>query len=81
MHSASSDLQALLDSYTSSGKERGLQLAVYKDGELVVDLCSGIANVESGEKVTCDTLFPVFSVSKALRRRSFTGGRPGIAGL
>lgn len=66
MHPASRDLQTLLDSYTSSGKERGLQLAVYKDGRLVVDLCSGIANVETGEKVTSDTLFPVFSVSKGI---------------
>lgn len=43
-----------------------MQLAVYKDGELVIDLCSGISNVETGEKVTSDTLFPVFSVSKGI---------------
>ncbi|GAT33452.1 CubicO group peptidase, beta-lactamase class C family [Terrimicrobium sacchariphilum] len=66
MHSADRDLQALLDSYTSTGRERGLQLAVYKDGKLVVDLSSGIANVETGEKVTSHTLFPVFSVSKGI---------------
>lgn len=66
MHPASRDLQSLLDDYTSSEKERGLQLAVYKDGELVIDLCSGIANAETGEKVTSETLFPVFSVSKGI---------------
>ena len=43
-----------------------MQLAVYKDGELVIDLCSGISNSETGEKVTSDTLFPVFSVSKGI---------------
>lgn len=66
MHSASRDLQALLDSYTTSGKERGLQLAVYKDGKLVIDLCSGTADVTTGAPVASDTLFPVFSVSKGI---------------
>jgi CubicO group peptidase (beta-lactamase class C family) len=46
--------------------EIGIQVAVYLRGELLVDTWGGIANAESGELVNGDTLFNVFSVTKAV---------------
>jgi CubicO group peptidase (beta-lactamase class C family) len=59
-------VQAALDHLISSGVERGVQFAVYLDGELVIDLCAGVANALTGEAVEEDTLFPVFSVTKGV---------------
>lgn len=46
--------------------ELGLQVAIYHDNELVVDAWGGIADETTGRKVDGDTLFPVFSVVKAV---------------
>ncbi len=46
--------------------ELGLQVAVYHCGELVVDVCAGIADETTGRKVDRDTLFACFSVIKAV---------------
>jgi CubicO group peptidase (beta-lactamase class C family) len=46
--------------------EVGLQLAVYKDNKLVVDVLGGVADKTTGRKVDKDTLFNVFSVTKAV---------------
>lgn len=46
--------------------EVGLQVAVYHHDKLVVDAWGGIADETSGRKVDGDTLFPVFSVVKAV---------------
>ena len=46
--------------------EVGIQVAAYLDGKLVVDLWDGIANATTGRKVKPDTLFHVFSVTKAM---------------
>ncbi len=59
-------IQSLLQQLTDEGTERGLQVAVYCEGELVVDAWAGIANHQTGKPVDGDTLFPVFSVSKGL---------------
>jgi CubicO group peptidase (beta-lactamase class C family) len=48
------------------GGEIGLQVAVYLDGEQVVDVWGGLADETTGHKVDGDTLFPVFSVTKAI---------------
>ncbi|GAA1845577.1 serine hydrolase domain-containing protein [Actinomadura bangladeshensis] len=45
--------------------ERGLQVAAYIGSELVIDAWTGEAD-SAGRPVTGDTLFPVFSVSKAI---------------
>ena len=45
--------------------EVGMQVAAYLGEELIVDESIGIADERSGEAVTGETLFPVFSVSKA----------------
>lgn len=59
-------MQALLDRHVAEGRERGAQLAVYHDGKLVVDAWAGDADPATGRKVTGETLFPVFSVSKGI---------------
>lgn len=59
-------IQSLVEQLTTNGPERGLQVAVYHEGKLVVDAWAGIANHETGQPVAGDTLFPVFSVSKGI---------------
>jgi len=46
--------------------EVGLQVAAYLDGRLVVDVWGGVADLTTGRRVNRDTLFPVFSVVKAV---------------
>ncbi len=46
--------------------ELGVQVAAYVEGELVVDAWTGPKDVETGEQVDGDTLFPVFSTTKAV---------------
>ena len=48
------------------GGEVGIQLAVYANSELVVDIWAGIADSTTGREVKTDTLFPTFSVIKAV---------------
>ena len=44
----------------------GIQVAAYLDEELVIDVWSGVTEQEGTRKVDGDTLFPVFSVTKAI---------------
>lgn len=48
------------------GREIGVQVAAYLDGKLVVDCWGGLADAESGRAVDGDTLFNVYSVTKAV---------------
>lgn len=57
--------QAVESSIRDHG-EIGLHVAIYHDGELLVDVWGGIADPATGRKVQRDTLFPVFSVTKAV---------------
>lgn len=59
-------IQSLLDEMTSSGSERGVQVAVYQNGKLIVDAWSGVADSRTGGTVDGDTLFPIFSISKGI---------------
>lgn len=63
-----SDLQKLVqetaDELVESGKERGLQVAVYRDGRQVVDVAAGVADPATGRPVTPDTPFYNFSIGK-----------------
>jgi CubicO group peptidase (beta-lactamase class C family) len=59
-------VQKALDAAIAEGGEIGLQVAAYLDGELVVDVWGGLADETTGRKVDGDTLFPVFSVTKAV---------------
>lgn len=59
-------VQKRLDEAVNEGRERGIQVAVYFEGELIVDAWVGLANAEKGIPVDGDTLFPVFSATKGI---------------
>jgi CubicO group peptidase (beta-lactamase class C family) len=65
MTDISQQMQDLLDQMVAQGRERGLQLAVYHKGQLIIDICSGTADA-SGRPMQLDTLVPIFSVGKGL---------------
>ncbi|GIH23273.1 esterase [Acrocarpospora phusangensis] len=58
------NVQATLDELVESGTERGIQVAVYRGGELVVDAAAGVADPETGREVTSGTVFYNFSIGK-----------------
>jgi CubicO group peptidase (beta-lactamase class C family) len=53
-----------IDGIVESGTERGLQVADYRHGELVVDAVDGVANPETWRPVASDTPFYAYSVGK-----------------
>lgn len=55
-----------IDQQVAAGHEIGVQVAAYLDGKLVVDTWSGLADPASGRGVDGDTLFNVYSVTKAI---------------
>jgi CubicO group peptidase (beta-lactamase class C family) len=57
-------VQEAVDGLVESGTERGLQVAVYREGEQVVDAVAGIADPETGRPVTSGTPFYAYSVGK-----------------
>lgn len=59
-------VQQALNEATTSGGEIGVQVAAYLNGKLVIDAWSGYADQDSGRKVDGDTLFNVYSVTKAV---------------
>ena len=59
-------VQKAIDQLVGSGAERGLQVAVYHRGELVVDAVAGVADPETGRPVTPDTLFFSYSIGKGV---------------
>ena len=59
-------VQTAIDEAVASGQEIGVQVAAYLDGRLVVDAWGGLADETSGLPVNGDTLFNVFSVTKAV---------------
>src|SRR3989441_8118560 len=61
---AQKHVQEAMDRLVDSGTERGLQVAVYRGPDLVVDAVAGIADPQSGRPVTPDTSFYNFSVGK-----------------
>ena len=66
MAAANAVVQKAIDAVIGAGREVGLQVAAYKDGKLVVDAWGGVADPASGRKVDGDTLFNVYSVTKAV---------------
>ena len=64
-------LQQILDEFVNSGKECGLQLTIYQGGKLAADLCSGYTDSDRTQKVTKDSLFPIFSSGKAIMATAF----------
>ncbi|MGW0191823.1 serine hydrolase domain-containing protein [Nonomuraea sp. NPDC003201] len=57
-------VQEAADGLVESGAERGLQVAVYRDGVQVVDVVAGVADPGTGRPVTADTPFYNFSIGK-----------------
>jgi CubicO group peptidase (beta-lactamase class C family) len=57
-------VQAAVDELVRSGAERGVQVAVYRNGELVVDAVAGVADPASGRPVTSGTVFYTYSTVK-----------------
>src|SRR6266545_1176594 len=59
-------VQDAIDALVESGAERGVQVAVYRRGEQVVDAVAGAADPATGRPVTPATVFYPYSVGKAM---------------
>src|SRR5579859_568014 len=59
-------VQATLNELVGGGLERGLQVAAYLDGELVLDAWAGVADASTGRPVDGESLFVVFSCGKGV---------------
>ena len=57
-------VQEAIDRLVEAGTERGVQVAVYRDGTQVVDAVAGVADPDSGRPVDAGTVFYNFSVVK-----------------
>jgi CubicO group peptidase (beta-lactamase class C family) len=60
------EIQSAMDELVSSGAEIGLQVAVIKNGRVVVDVMSGVADPLTGVAVSGDTLFYAASTAKGV---------------
>src|SRR5438309_384301 len=65
MNNLQARVQTEIDRLVGSGTERGIQVAAYHRGELVVEAVAGVADPATGRKVTADTPFSNYSVGKA----------------
>ena len=72
-------VQQAIDQLIESGTERGLQVAVYRHGHMVVDAVAGIADPATERPVTSDTPFFSFSVGKGVAA-TVERNLPGWAG-
>jgi CubicO group peptidase (beta-lactamase class C family) len=63
---ANAAVQETLTRLVAEGREIGIQIAAWLRDEPIVDCWAGIADPDSGRPVDGDTLFNVFSVSKAV---------------
>ena len=59
-------VQEAIDRLVESGAERGLQVAVYRHGEPVVDAVAGVADPATSRPVTSDTPFFSYSIGKGV---------------
>jgi CubicO group peptidase (beta-lactamase class C family) len=57
-------VQKVIDELVDAGTERGVQVAVYRDGEQVVDAVAGIADPATGRPVDSGTVFYNYSIGK-----------------
>jgi len=64
MSAVQKQVQEAIDQLVESGTERGMQVAVYQNGELVVDAVAGVADPSTGRPVTSGTPFYNFSIVK-----------------
>ncbi|MBB6034421.1 serine hydrolase domain-containing protein [Phytomonospora endophytica] len=59
-------VQEHIDELVATGAELGLQVAAYRDGELLVDAVAGVADVATGRAVTSGTPFFATSAGKGV---------------
>ena len=59
-------VQDAINDLVTSGAERGLQVAVYHHGELVVDAVAGLADPAHDRPVSADTPFFSYSIGKGV---------------
>jgi CubicO group peptidase (beta-lactamase class C family) len=58
------NIQQMIDQFVADGEEVGLQVAAYIDGELAVDVWTGVADEAAGSPVNGETLFTSWSTTK-----------------
>jgi CubicO group peptidase (beta-lactamase class C family) len=63
---AQAKVQRAIDDAVARGAEVGVQVAAYLEGMQVVDAWGGVADPATGRKVDGETLFNVYSVTKAV---------------
>ena len=63
---ANSIVRRAIEEVIAQGREIGVQVAAYRGGELAVDTWAGLADPATARKVDGDTLFNVYSVTKAV---------------
>jgi CubicO group peptidase (beta-lactamase class C family) len=66
MNDLQRQFEEAIDELVASGTERGLQVAVYRHGEPVVDAVAGVADPATGRPVTPDTPFFCYSIGKGV---------------
>ena len=66
MSELQTQVQQAIDELVESGAERGVQVAVYRRGEQVVDAVAGLADPATGRKVESGTPFYNFSLEHPL---------------
>ena len=66
MNNVQQQVREAIDRLVESGAERGIQVAVYRHGEQVVDAVAGVADHETGRPVTSDTPFYAYSTGKGV---------------
>jgi CubicO group peptidase (beta-lactamase class C family) len=59
-------VQKSIDSLVGSGREIGVQVAAYLDGQLIINAVSGVADPSNGNPVVPDTPFFSYSMAKGL---------------
>jgi CubicO group peptidase (beta-lactamase class C family) len=63
---ANAVVRQAIDAAVAAGREIGVQVAAYRGNELVVDTWGGLADETTARAVDGDTLFNVYSVTKAV---------------
>src|SRR5215207_7643855 len=66
MNDVQKQVQEAIDQLVESEAERGLQVAVYHQGEPVVDAVAGVADPATGRPVISDTPFFSYSIGKGV---------------
>ncbi len=66
MNNIQQQVQEAINGLVESGAERGLQVAVYRHGEQVIDAIAGTADPATGRPLESDTPFYAYSTGKGV---------------